>query len=147
MFWLSGCNEENHVESYDIPVIEWYRFTSIEYPCIDTKISNGESMVCNNLYEMEPLGSVINSKINFNREQIDTVTLLVHRQDVSYRNCSVDIKVNEDVDGKISVRTIYNLNSIDQEYEDRYVNLICIKIPKITALTNFTYHSAIKVIN
>lgn len=140
---FGGCGKEDF-DYIKVPVIESKVFTGIEYPELKVEMSNGDSYVYNEGGDIAQLGPIINGNIDFNKQQSDTVTLLVHRHDVPYMCRNRVVGVWKDAEGRLIVHVTYELDRDGYDYEDRYVNVICIKIPKIKNLTTFSYGAAVK---
>lgn len=143
--FLLGCNEEEF-KSQIIDVTDTYVFTDIEYPTLHTSLSNSHPYVFNNGGYIEELGQIINEQIDFNYLQSDTTTLLVYRHDIAYNLDNEIVKVYKDFNGNVKMFVTYEIKNKSHEYENRYLNIICVKIPKIKELNTFSYESAVRVV-
>lgn len=142
--FLSGCRDIELKDS-TIPIIDSYVFTSIEYPELHTSLSNSHPYIFNDGGYIEDLGPIINNAIDFNKLQSDSTTLLVYRHDIDYKLQNTRVKVYKGTDGDIVMNVLYEINKTTDDDEERYLNIICVKIPKISNLDTFSYESAVRL--
>ena len=55
------------------------------------------------------------------------------------------VKVYKGTDGDIVMNVLYEINKTTDDDEERYLNIICVKIPKISNLDTFSYESAVRL--
>lgn len=141
-----GCNDEEP-KTQKIPIIDSYVFNSIEYPNLNISLLNSHPYVFNKGGYIDELG-YINDLIDFNKSQSDTTTLLVYRQDIdmTYPLNNIIVNTYKVSNENINVSVTYEVNKGSSEYENRYMNIICIKVPKIIDLNTFSYESAIRIV-
>lgn len=143
---LFGCREPEF-RDHRIHIIDSYVFTSIEYPELHTSLLNSYPYIFNDGGYIEELGSIINKSIDFNKPQSDSTTLLVYRHDIDYTLQNTRIDVYKQPDGNIKIKLLYEIIKNSNISENRYTNVICIKVPKINNLNTFSCDYALQVIN
>lgn len=141
---VSGCRKDEFVDT-SISIVESYVINSIDYPDLRTSLRNSRPYVFNKGGYIEALDTTVNRIINYNEQQSDTTTLLVYRYDVDYPVKNVPIRVCVLPDGNINLNASFEMHKDDNVYDSCYVNIICVKVPKIPDLKTFSFSSDLTI--